>query len=998
MPSSAPLASEYMKYYNKYSKIYGKDKTIVFMQVGSFYEAFSTNTEGADLIKISKITGVTRSRRKAPTNEISLEHPYFLGFPMVSLAKFSEMLIENDFIVVVVDQIQSSKDKKKDDKEREERGVVNIYSRGTFIENLQQRDSNFIACIYISRDPQKTSQPLLSAGLAATDVSTGHVFIHEIYSTRYDDSYALDEIDRFINSLDPKEILIYFADNVKVKDSSIKGKNEMKEYILNYLKLDDDSCRFYTDVDQKYSKLSVQNEILKKVYPSSKTLVTPIEQLDLDKNIFSIISLVLLFDFVYDKNSKLLNNLAKPVHYINNKHLILGNNAIRQLDIVEKFSSNTKSKFRSLFHVINKTSTALGERFLKNRIFSPLINSTDLNQIYDITELLMKNKTYESLEEHLDNIRDIERLQRKMELKILKPCEFPQLITSYESITELIKFLQDNKGCKRAHTLLPHKKHIENTKKFLKTIEDTFEIEELEQYTTLEMETSIFKEGVHEEIDEITESVETANSFIEELRKELEKIIKKTDSKQTKNKLILTKKNNTDGFYFSLTKLRSKALLESFAKKKKLTVGGNEIDTSMLVFKDTKNTTKIQFSSLIKKSDRMESIQEKLVKLNRKYYIEDLEKIYVEFSEMFKACNLFISNIDFIKSSAKTATMYGYSRPIIVDKDYGFVKIKKLRHPIIERLIDYEYVPHDLEMGKNLKGMLLYGLNSSGKSSMMKATGLSIILAQSGLFVPAEEFTFSPYDSLYTRITGDDNIFRGLSSFSLEMVEVNAILKRAGKKTLVIGDEVCRGTEHISGNALVASAILKLSESGATFIFATHLHEIMKLEEIKNLKNVKAYHLNVSYDEKKKSLIFDRELREGSGEQIYGITVAQYIIQDKDFIDTALKIKNKLLETSESMVSDKKSRYNSSVMVHECHLCGKKDRNAHLSNLETHHINFQKDCENGLVKGKKHLQKNQEANLIVLCNECHDKIHSGKIVLDKYVMTSEGKSIVIKNK
>jgi DNA mismatch repair protein MutS len=342
--------------------------------------------------------------------------------------------------------------------------------------------------------------------------------------------------------------------------------------------------------------------------------------------------------------------------------------------------------------------------------------------------------------------------------------------------------------------------------------------------------------------------------------------------------------------------------------------------------------------------------------------------------------------------------MYGYAKPTILKKDFGYVSVKQLRHPIVERLIDYEYVPHDIELGNdNLKGILLYGLNSSGKSTNMKAIGLGIIMAQSGMFVPAQKFTFSPYRSLYTRITGDDNIFRGLSSFTLEMVEVNAILKRADEHTLVIGDEVCRGTEHISGNAIVATTILKLAEAESSFIFATHLHEITTLQEIKKLNNVKAFHLNVSYDEKTKSLVYDRKMKEGSGEQIYGITVARYIIQDKDFIDQALKIKNELLDSHDTIISGKTSNYNKNVYVYECHLCGKKDKKSHLSTLETHHINFQKDCEKGLVKEKQHLKKNQEANLVVLCTECHDKIHEGKIKLNGYVMTSKGKSIVIKN-
>jgi len=180
---------------------------------------------------------------------------------------------------------------------------------------------------------------------------------------------------------------------------------------------------------------------------------------------------------------------------------------------------------------------------------------------------------------------------------------------------------------------------------------------------------------------------------------------------------------------------------------------------------------------------------------------------------------------------------------------------------------------------------------------MMKALGLTIIMAQSGMFVPAKTFKYSPYHSIFTRISGNDNIFKELSSFSVEMVELKAIWKRSDSQTLVIGDEVCRGTEHVSGNAIVASTLIKLSQKNSTFIFATHLHDIVKLPQVKAITNIKAFHLSVSFDEKNDRLLFDRILKEGTGEEIYGITVAKYIIQDTEFTELTNKIKDELLGT-----------------------------------------------------------------------------------------------------
>jgi DNA mismatch repair protein MutS len=295
--------------------------------------------------------------------------------------------------------------------------------------------------------------------------------------------------------------------------------------------------------------------------------------------------------------------------------------------------------------------------------------------------------------------------------------------------------------------------------------------------------------------------------------------------------------------------------------------------------------------------------------------------------------------------------------------------------------------------------MLIYGLNSAGKTVLQKSIGVCVVMAQAGMFVPANECIYSPYKSLYTRMTGSDNMFKGLSSFALEMLELKAILRRSGPYTMVIGDEICRGTEHISGNAIVATTIIELEKSSSTFIFATHLHEIAKMDRIKKLAKVKSFHISVEYDQQTDSLIYDRKLKDGDGDTIYGITVARYILNDKNFISTALEIKDEITKTHNSLISGKTSKYNKDLLIHECQICHKKDTTGFISELQTHHINFQKDCENGFAKNKQHIRKNDKANLIVICAECHDKVHHDNLDIKGYVMTSKGKKVVInKNK
>jgi len=468
---------------------------------------------------------------------------------------------------------------------------------------------------------------------------------------------------------------------------------------------------------------------------------------------------------------------------------------------------------------------------------------------------------------------------------------------------------------------------------------------------------------------------------------------------------IYIKRNDRDGYYLNLTKLRAKTLKKNILKLKKIKITDSyNINPKALIFKELeKGNTKIFFPDLSVKSDNLVLLREKIIFMIKEQYKLLLKKYYEKHGNMFKIISEFIAFVDFIKSNTKTTIIYNYCKPTItLDKKknrlpYGYIDCKQLRHPIVERINkDTEYIPHNIELGKNtLNGMLLYGINGVGKTVIMKAIGLSIIMAQCGMYVPAKSFNYSPYGLLLCRITGNDNLFKGLSSFALEMTELRAILKRSGPNTLVLGDEVCRGTEHISGNAIVASTIITLAKSGSSFIFATHLHKIAKMERIKKLPNVKPFHLTVQYDKTKDILIFDRKIKPGSGPAVYGITAAKHIIHDQEFMKLTQEIKNEQLNIHNTILPNKTSRYNSKLYVNSCSLC-----NSALNSygyLETHHINHQADCDKGFVISKPHIKMNQISNLIILCRKCHDKVHEKNILLE-YVSTTKGRKLLIKNK
>jgi len=360
--------------------------------------------------------------------------------------------------------------------------------------------------------------------------------------------------------------------------------------------------------------------------------------------------------------------------------------------------------------------------------------------------------------------------------------------------------------------------------------------------------------------------------------------------------------------------------------------------------------------------------------------------------------------LDVAISNAKCATLYRYTKPQLLEKcDEPFFEVIGLRHPIIEsREENGIYVPNDIYLGKKRKdiqtdhitlsaskreevrGVLLYGINSSGKSSLMKGVGIAVIMAQAGFFVPATELRFTMFDKIFTRIVSKDNLYKGLSTFAVEMLELKNIFNRANRYSLILGDEICHGTETESALAIVASAVIRLHEQGAFFIFATHLHQLTTLKEIEELKAIIFLHLGVQYNELDDTLEYNRKLETGSGSSLYGLEFAKSLHMDTTFIKQAYALRKKMsgeYNDLELLKKQKKSKYNKSMFLTKCALCNKPVE-------DVHHIKAQMFADkDGNID---HFHQNHRFNLIPLCKEHHKKVHEGKIFISGFVMSEEG--------
>jgi DNA mismatch repair protein MutS len=375
-----------------------------------------------------------------------------------------------------------------------------------------------------------------------------------------------------------------------------------------------------------------------------------------------------------------------------------------------------------------------------------------------------------------------------------------------------------------------------------------------------------------------------------------------------------------------------------------------------------------------------------LITLIYNKFIEDLSLYQIQIEKIIN----FITLIDIMYTKGSIAKQFNYCKPELVDAKKSFVEANGLRHWLIERFQMNElYVTNDISLGDGKSdGILLYGTNAVGKTTLIRALGISIILAQAGLYVPCSSFRFKPYKHIFTRIIGNDNIFKGLSTFEVEMSELRTILRLMDENSMILGDELCSGTETLSAISIFVAGIQKLHNSRSSFIFATHLHEIVDYEEITSLHNVHLKHMEVKYDKENDLLLYDRKLKDGSGDKMYGLEVCKSLNLPLDFLEAANEIRIKYNPDSRSILSLKQSRYNSNKIVSTCEKCGKN------MGTEVHHLQHQADADqNGIITTKDGIfHKNNLANLMTLCEGCHNEFHKTNIK-QKRVKTTKGQAL-----
>jgi DNA mismatch repair protein MutS len=908
------IYDDYVLYTDKYKQIYG-EKTIVFIEIGSFFEIYGVNNNsneisGANMIEIGNLLNIQVSRKNKSILENSRENPMMAGFPNHSLKKFIDVLILHNYTNVIVEQVTPPPNPKRE--------VTRIISPSTYIDNLTSYEKNTLMVVYIEELIHwKTSKKSFGLGVSCVDLSTSRTTSIESYV----DTHSInEELVRLCLLFNPKELVI-----CSTKDIEVYEPNNV--YFHNKI----------SKLSEDYFNKKFQNVILNKVF-IEKGILSPIEFLNMERKQIALVSFVYMLEFVYEHNEKLLLNITKPVIAENDTNLILTNNALFQLDIV--------GKKHCLCDILNNCKTSIGKRFFKEILSNPIKEVKRLNEMYEKTDLYLKDDLYNHTRPILKQTMDIERI---INIQKINPFD---IVNLYNSLIEVEKL---------QHLIVTS--HDSTIKESTLYIETTLDIETASKYKLSNIEENIFKNGFDNELDKITNQIEEILLYFNQIQNKYSNYLKLERSDKYGLILITTNKK------YGEMKKEIKECYESVKiKQTHVRLQSSELDLKNNQYIFLKETLRTRVQSKF-----------------QEYCITYLDK----FNKLFLEAISFIEEVDFFSNNAYNSFKMGLTKPKITDSK-SHINCQQLRHPIIEYIQkDTKYIPNDVCLNENSSGIILYGINASGKSSLMKSIGISIIMAQAGMFVPATNYNFYPYNDIHTRILNNDNLYKKQSTFTVEMSEIRNILNNCSASSLVIGDELCSGTESISAISLVTAGIIHLSAHKSSFIFATHLHELSKIDEVKSLKNVNIQHLSVHYDNSLNTIIYDRKLKNGSGDTLYGLEVCKSLDLDPNFLLTANRVRKNLLKMSSTIVHNKKSNFNHSIYKDVCYICKKTAE-------DVHHIEHQCTAdENNKIN---HYHKNSEFNLVALCKSCHHKTHKDEINIEGFVDTYEGKKLKYKVK
>ena len=774
-------------------------EAVLLFRCGDFYETY-----GDDALIASKVLGIVLTKRSSATpGAIPMA-----GFPHHSLETYLPKLVRSGYKVAVCDQLEDPKLTKNIVK----RGVTELVTPGiAFNEQLlEQKEHNYIAGLCFHKD---------KCGAAFLDVSTGTFQVAE---------GSLDYIGTLLSSFSPKELLV-----PRGYEKGVRERYGDSFYIST---LEEWAFVYESSVERLKRQLRVDS----------------LKGFAIDSFPLGITSAGALLVYLDQTHHTELSNICSISRIDEGSFVWMDRFTFRNLEI---FSSTAGKEGTSLIEVMDKCSSPMGARMLRNWLAMPVMDLQELEDRYSVVQCFVDSQDDLSrLQAMIGDIGDLERIISRAAAGKIVPREVMQLrrgLGQTKPITDL---------CRR--------QGIAALDDMISRMGDCAELLDY-LGRTMHPETAaalgkgdVIAPGVNEELDELRKIARHGKDYLLEVQ---QREIERTGISSLKIGF-----NNVFGYYLEVRNTHKDSVPEEWIRKQTLV-----------------NAERYITEELKEYEQKILGAEERIYALEAQIYSELVRKIQENISLIQNNCRI-LARLDVLSGFAELAVSNRYCRPQM--NDSKVVDIKQGRHPVIETMMQAgeEFVPNDIYLdNENQQLIILTGPNMAGKSALLRQTALIVLMAQVGSFVPASSATIGYCDKIFTRVGASDNISRGESTFMVEMLETSMILHNLSSRSLVLLDEIGRGTSTYDGMSIARAIVEYIHEygDGAKTLFATHYHELNDLEEI--YPRVKNFHIAVK--EVGKNVIFLRKLMEGGVAHSFGLHVARMAGMPKQVLESAEK-------------------------------------------------------------------------------------------------------------
>jgi DNA mismatch repair protein MutS len=1007
----------YLRHDTKYRELYGA-LTIILMESGHFYEIYDylPPQSSPHLQCCIDVLGILVTRR----DKSNPESPYMAGIPTHSIRRYFKLLLQSNYTVVCLTQTCMTPTVVRE--------VTRILSPGCNLSEDVHESADAGSSVLVAATVELDAEDeVCYMHLSTFDSNTGRLTLQQLGAVKLAD--AADSLSAGLATVAFHEALLQL-----VGDSSQSPAFAPFVAIVSQWKDAGKATHVRRIAADHFSfKRSFQTQCAERHFAQFASGFCSIwESLGLEREeAGSVANMLHLLEFVEKHDRRLVQKLERP--HVCSSPGGSGGHASQQQGAHMRFYNDAHAKLNilsgdgrmSLFTLLNCTNTKMGERLLRARLTDVSCEPAAIASRYEKVRCLLREEaSLSALNTQLRSV-DLERAWRRFTMGTLQPHEIPKVASAHEAM--LLSF-ETARGAGRelanhVRAALPDD-WWGLARKLDARFKQTFDADACAEARIGKYPRSIFRPGAEPAVDGLAGAERAARGALEGVAELLDGIcVGCMGGGAAAPGMVTLKSSDKEGYWLETTKLRG-AKLQAALAKHQAKLKPHAADDFKFVASG-KALVRVVGPAVSAMSDALVDAKAQLDEATTQAYASHLRSLY----DGYFSCCIgpgveLLAELDVALSAAKCAQKYRLVEPELEECGGGegdsapasSVAAEQLRHPLIEHLLSGQgkaYTPNDIAVSHE-SCYLLHGVNSVGKSSLLKSVAVGVVMAQAGLYVAAARFRLRPFRKLFARTGNDDNLFVHHSSFVKEMSETKEIVRHSDAHSLVIADELCASTELDSATRIVGCLLQLLAERRCAYVFATHLfalqenHFVRQLLQKRTLRNA---YLKVRFEHKR--LVFERTLSDGLPEnRLYGAMVAEKVIDSPAFThlleatdavlcsvdDSAgalselmggLAVKPAAANGQHANGQKAKSKYNAALWLEECAICAYRPQKPTDMPLDTHHIHAQCSADKDGFIG--HAHKNERHNLVALCKQCHRDTHAGLIEVRGYLDTSDGR-------